>query len=622
MRQTTNAAPAGAYGPAYSISYQYFANGAVRQVTYPAAAGGVRRVVNYELGLVGRPVRVCNGACAADKVAEIVAADGKTGYAAHGAVGRMALGNGVVEANVYNSQLQWRQQTVTKAGGLNFQITLGFGGVGRNNGNVASQRIVSGGLDVTQQYTYTQRNQLDTAVETPTGGGGVNWQRGFGYDLYGNQWVSAATPADATPFLPQSSGWFDAATNRLKGAAATDIQYSAAGEMIHQGGWDFTYSAEGQMSGASLGTLAKGYYYDSNNRRVRLSEPGKDTYFVYGAEGELLAEYSTVGAGTSGRRYYTTDWLGSMRLVTDASGAAVSRRDYLPYGQVVDAALGGRGSLYGAEVGTRMMFTGKERDGETGLDYFGARYLSGVQGRWTSADLPLADQHIEDPQSWNMFAYVRNNPFAHVDPNGKACSALNNNSGYCQRAELYGNLDMLVGSKTRFFAAASAASQQIADVALPGSSTVTSAATRNFLETTGQALEKVNLEAAGRILSGQMTVSPEVLDRAMVTKEQTEVQSQLKMFQQSNPEAYGTAIKEINTLLNGGSAASRSLILGANVLFGSDKAYSNLLTGVRKELGRDIDFSDQKDREAIGNALVKYMRAGGCDVTDDKVKCK
>ena len=220
MRQTINAAPAGAYGPAYSMSYQYFANGAVRQVTYPAAAGGVRRVVNYELDSVGRPVRVCNGACAADKVAEIVAVDGKTGYAAHGAVGRMALGNGVVEANVYNSQLQWRQQTVTKAGGLNFQITLGFGGVGRNNGNVASQRIVSGGLDVTQHYTYTQRNQLDTAVETPTGGGGVNWQRGFGYDLYGNQWVSAATPADGTPFLPQSSGWFD---------AAKDIHYSAAG---------------------------------------------------------------------------------------------------------------------------------------------------------------------------------------------------------------------------------------------------------------------------------------------------------------------------------------------------------------------------------------------------------
>lgn len=66
-------------------------------------------------------------------------------------------------------------------------------------------------------------------------------------------------------------------------------------------------------------------------------------------------------------------------------------------------------------------FTGKERDGETGLDYFGFRYYSGAQGRWTSPDQPFADQHPEDPQSWNMYAYVRNNPLKNIDPNGKDC---------------------------------------------------------------------------------------------------------------------------------------------------------------------------------------------------------
>ena len=89
---------------------------------------------------------------------------------------------------------------------------------------------------------------------------------------------------------------------------------------------------------------------------------------------------------------------------------------------------------------------------------------------------------------------VRNNPLAHVDPNGKACSALNNSSGFCQRADLYTNLDTLVGSKTRFFAAASAASQELADVAVPGfGAMAASPGTRAFLESTGQALEKVNL---------------------------------------------------------------------------------------------------------------------------------
>ena len=66
------------------------------------------------------------------------------------------------------------------------------------------------------------------------------------------------------------------------------------------------------------------------------------------------------------------------------------------------------------------MFTGKERDTDTGLDYFLARYLSSPMGRFTSADAPFADQHASDPQSWNLYGYVRNNPLRFVDPDGRA----------------------------------------------------------------------------------------------------------------------------------------------------------------------------------------------------------
>jgi RHS repeat-associated protein len=61
-------------------------------------------------------------------------------------------------------------------------------------------------------------------------------------------------------------------------------------------------------------------------------------------------------------------------------------------------------------------FTGKERDAETGLDYFGARYYSGAQGRFTSPD-PLGG-HLADPQTLNRYAYVRNNPLRFNDPTG------------------------------------------------------------------------------------------------------------------------------------------------------------------------------------------------------------
>ena len=90
----------------------------------------------------------------------------------------------------------------------------------------------------------------------------------------------------------------------------------------------------------------------------------------------------------------------------------------------------------------------------------------------------------------------------------------------------------------------------------------------------------------------------------MVHREQTAVQKQLDQLKGANAEGYGTAIKEINTLLNDTGAKTQGLVLGGNLLFSTDKAYSTFLGGVRKSLGHNIDFANQKDREAIGNALV------------------
>jgi RHS repeat-associated protein len=68
-------------------------------------------------------------------------------------------------------------------------------------------------------------------------------------------------------------------------------------------------------------------------------------------------------------------------------------------------------------------FTGKERDSETGLDYFGARYFSAAQGRFTSPDwsekpepIPYAD--LKDPQTLNLYSYIHNNPLSKADPDG------------------------------------------------------------------------------------------------------------------------------------------------------------------------------------------------------------
>jgi RHS repeat-associated protein len=73
-------------------------------------------------------------------------------------------------------------------------------------------------------------------------------------------------------------------------------------------------------------------------------------------------------------------------------------------------------------------FTGHERDTESGLDYFGARYYASLAGRFQSPDLPFIDQHPTNPQSWNLYAYARNNPLKFTDPTGNSVSGASN---YC-----------------------------------------------------------------------------------------------------------------------------------------------------------------------------------------------
>jgi len=103
------------------------------------------------------------------------------------------------------------------------------------------------------------------------------------------------------------------------------------------------------------------------------------------------------------------------------SDGTVARHDYLPFGEEIPSSVGGRSSVVGYSTAddTRQKFTQKERDSESGLDYFGARYYSGPQGRFTTADNFLNDAHASDPQSWNNFAYVRNNPLNYIDPTGQ-----------------------------------------------------------------------------------------------------------------------------------------------------------------------------------------------------------
>jgi RHS repeat-associated protein len=148
------------------------------------------------------------------------------------------------------------------------------------------------------------------------------------------------------------------------------------------------------------------------------------------------------------------DHLGTPRMVVARTGSlsGVKRHDYLPFGEELQAGVGGRTTSlgYSQPDGLRMQLTSKERDVETGLDYFGARYYSSTQGRFTNPDRPFADQYESDPQSWNLYTYVGNSPLKYTDPLGLwkkvNCSGGSTQCYEAEEGDTYAGLAKLLGA--------------------------------------------------------------------------------------------------------------------------------------------------------------------------------
>jgi RHS repeat-associated protein len=356
-------------------------------------------------------------------------------YAAHGAIQSMTLGNGIEETRSYNSRLQ---PTRIQAGAL---LTLwncyqagddascpSLIATPVNSGDIQGQKIMRSSQSWTQKFTYDAMNRLSSALET----GG--WRQNYGYDPFGNRWVSSASGLPANPLAPSGASAFSAATNRLTGTDNYDIR----GNLKLYGAYALTYDGDDHITSASGVAPSVRYEYDAEGRRVRMHmcaslavcAPGPEastTIYVYDAFGKLAAEYGPA-SGNSGTRYFTLDHLGSTRLETDTAGQPVKCSDYLPFGEEIPAGSSGRSACFVAGD-NKIKFVGKERDAVTGLDFSLARYYSGSQGRFTSDDplnIPALQKSnpkqfasiIANPQNWNGYAYAHNNPLKKVDPDG------------------------------------------------------------------------------------------------------------------------------------------------------------------------------------------------------------
>jgi RHS repeat-associated protein len=170
--------------------------------------------------------------------------------------------------------------------------------------------------------------------------------------------------------------------------------------------------------------------YDALGRMVEQNRSGAYTQFVYSPTGfkmqimngqappiKSLVPLPAGGQAiysASGQYYYHPDHLGSSRFASTSSRTMYFDTAYAPFGEPY------------AQSGTAdPSFTGQRQDTVAGLYDFPAREYS-YQGRWPSPDpAGLAAVNPSNPQSWNRYAYVLNNPMALTDPTGLVCNGAN-----------------------------------------------------------------------------------------------------------------------------------------------------------------------------------------------------
>jgi RHS repeat-associated protein len=250
-------------------------------------------------------------------------------------------------------------------------------------------------------YAYDELGRLKAAW-TGSAAWGLEWD----FDGFGNRYAQRVTKGSA----PVASFVVDQTKNRLIGAGWT---YDANGNATSTpANPSLSYDIENRLTG---------YLYDAANRRLR---EGTVIYNYYGLGGELLGQYEakkdTYGVRKWMRRVDNSMrvWFagrlvraGSEAKYTDRMGSVVTqnglRATYYPYGEEVSAV---------ANDG-REKFATYRRDA-TGLDYAWNRMYAATYGRFLQADPYRASASMTNPQSWNRYAYVENDPVNHFDPEG------------------------------------------------------------------------------------------------------------------------------------------------------------------------------------------------------------
>ena len=434
-----------------TTSYAYNLDGSPSTLTYPNTGKVITYAPNSSGGYTaGRTASAKDVAGAINYVTSAT-------YAPQGALVSLTNGGAIFGAFSYNTRLQPLQifygtNTPPALTGSTCPGTVGnimhrvynFGLGTNDNGNADS---IANCRDTnrTANFTYDSLNRVQTAYSS-----GPNWGESYGstvapgqapttwgIDPWGNLWERSPITGK-TYTEPLSCG-----SPNTKNQLNTCFSYDAAGNLTQNGSTTYTYDAENRLTVVS-GSPAWYYVYDGDGSRVEKCTSstcptngmgtaywrnlGDATISESSLNGTVNHEYIFFGGQRVARRdvtgnavhYYFSDHLGTHAVVENAAGTQCEQDvDYYPYG-------GMENDYCTTPVAQNYKFTGKERDTESGLDNFEARYYSSSMGRFMQPDPLFATPlHVVNPQRWNMYAYVVNNPTNYIDPDGKDAIAVN-----------------------------------------------------------------------------------------------------------------------------------------------------------------------------------------------------
>jgi RHS repeat-associated protein len=403
---------------AFTLSYTYNLSGQLTGLTNPWNA-----VVGYNYDKAGRPSQVTGSGYAG-----VASYASNLTYRAFGVKG-MSYANGRTLSLQYDNRMRVTRWDVPGVMGWSYAYATPL--IQENTGRVAfADNLYDATLDRSYDYDHVGRMWASHTGKEGRGHAGYEawgppdgpYAENYSYDQFGNMtWRNGWGVVNAQyAYNPQFAN-NRMMVNPVTGAGMT---YDAAGNLTNDGSQSFTYDATGQQTYASATGLTQSY--DGDRLRAKKIESGTTTYYLRSTVlgGQVIAELNASGGWTRGYVY-----LGGQMLAIQSGGVSWVHQDPVTKSQRVTNSAGSVVSTidldpWGGETGRSSnqafqphRYTSYTRDANGGDDAMMRRYQVNWS-RFSQPDPYDGSYSLTDPQSFNRYAYVQNDPVNFVDPTG------------------------------------------------------------------------------------------------------------------------------------------------------------------------------------------------------------